>query len=80
MAKRELKHSQSVIVFSKSCQINIYGCLCDIDIDMIEQVCKFVPPPPKDLVDAIVNDLHCYDCVLRNIPKDIVWKVLEYVS
>eukprot|EP00592_Proboscia_alata_P019242 CAMPEP_0194420544 /NCGR_PEP_ID=MMETSP0176-20130528/19824_1 /TAXON_ID=216777 /ORGANISM="Proboscia alata, Strain PI-D3" /LENGTH=624 /DNA_ID=CAMNT_0039228211 /DNA_START=245 /DNA_END=2116 /DNA_ORIENTATION=- len=72
LVKRELKHSQS-IVSSNSCKNNMYDCLCNNDIDMIKRVCKLDPAPPKDLVNAIVNDLHSYDYIFRNIPKDIVW-------
>jgi len=55
------------------------NCLCDEEMYMLTKACKLVPPPPKDLIDAIVNDLHSYDSVLSKIPKDIVWKVIEYI-
>jgi len=61
------------------CPISELDCLCPDDIDMLQQVLKLVPPAPNDLIDAIINDLHSYDCLFKKIPQDIIWQVVEYI-
>jgi len=61
-----------------ACQNSNYS-LCEKDLCVLKQVDKIIPPPPKDLNDAILNYLHSYEYFLCKIPRDLIWKVIEYI-
>jgi len=74
---KEKKHTN---ILSDCFQNKVYDYLCIDDIHILRQVSKLVPPPPNDFIDAVINHLHSYDCIFNNIPKDIIWNVVQYMS
>mmetsp|Transcript_8935 Transcript_8935/g.11169 ORF Transcript_8935/g.11169 Transcript_8935/m.11169 type:complete len:520 (-) Transcript_8935:6-1565(-) len=55
-----------------------YDALNSSDIDLLRQVFTIFPPP-KDLIDEILELLHSYDVALRRLPRDLILKVLQFL-
>merc|ERR1711957_303090 len=58
--KKERQHCSSQPDSSRN---SVYDSWCDEDIETLQKIAKLVPPPPNDLMHAIVTDLHCHNVI-----------------